>query len=323
MEQRDQEPVAAEQHALVRLAREQTLVRGRQLDREDERSLGGLQRVAGKRMRSAQEVRLELRPKAVGGGPVLLGQFEAARVSHRDEVGGGEGVADEASRLDRVALQRGVEPGEDLRRAGFRRIRRMRIKRWSESESGMGDGDCKRWRRLAPGARSGGSATLAGRRDRSRPLRTRKRTTGSHCSGASSIGAWPTPANSMTSGFGPRSAISAAVAADRRSDCAPRSTSVGQRMASHSGPQVGGRGRRAERDRDARIVGEAPAAVGALADIGARDVLPLRVGERARTAPKSCGRTARSRRRSRTSDRCRSSCGCARSRRARSPARRR
>ena len=49
--------------------------------------------------------------------------------------------------------------------------------------------------------------------------------TGAIWSSLSSMGAWPTPGNSTTTGRGPRVRIAAAVAGARRSDSAPRSTS--------------------------------------------------------------------------------------------------
>ena len=51
-------------------------------------------------------------------------------------------------------------------------------------------------------------------------------------SSAISMGAWPMPSNTRSRARGPRSLISAAVSASRRSDCAPRRSSVGQRIAS-------------------------------------------------------------------------------------------
>ncbi len=127
MHQRDQEAVAAEQHALVRLALEHALVGHEELQRETERDLCGVQRFAGQRMRGACELRFELRPQCVGRVPVPLGKLEPARVAHGDEIGRGERIADETGRLDRIALQRGVEPCENLRWAGFRRVGRLGI----------------------------------------------------------------------------------------------------------------------------------------------------------------------------------------------------
>ena len=107
----------------------------------------------------------------------------------------------------------------------------------------------------------------------------RNRSTGSICSGESSIGAWPMPANSMTAGLGPRVPISAAVAADSRSDCAPRNSSVRTPDRVPQRPQVGRRGRGAKRDRDRGIVGEPPTPVRPLPHVGARDVRPLLIGQ--------------------------------------------
>jgi hypothetical protein len=47
------------------------------------------------------------------------------------------------------------------------------------------------------------------------------------CSGAMSMGAWPTPANSCSCALGPRCVIASAVASDSRSESAPRSSSTG------------------------------------------------------------------------------------------------
>src|SRR5207237_689293 len=48
----------------------------------------------------------------------------------------------------------------------------------------------------------------------------------------SRVGAWPTPGISTTFAFGPRRAMPSTVVFNSRSDCAPRKTSVGQRIAS-------------------------------------------------------------------------------------------
>src|SRR5690606_1956441 len=67
----------------------------------------------------------------------------------------------------------------------------------------------------------------------------RKRSTASIWSRAMNVGAWPTPSKAMHCAPGPRWAICAAVSADRMSDCAPRTTSVGQRIASYIGHRSG------------------------------------------------------------------------------------
>jgi hypothetical protein len=129
VDERDQKPVAAEQRPLVRFLLEHPLVRDKELERESERSLRRVERIAGQRMRRPGEVRFELRPQRVGRVPVALRELEPARFAHRDDVRRGQRVADQPSRLDRVALQRRVEPREDLCRAGFWRMRRVGIDR--------------------------------------------------------------------------------------------------------------------------------------------------------------------------------------------------
>jgi hypothetical protein len=106
---------------------EHALVCDEELERQSERSLRRIERIAGERMRGPGEVRFELRPQRVGRVPIPFRELEPARFAHRDDVRRGERIADQPSRLDRVALQRRVEPREHLGRAGFWRMRRVGI----------------------------------------------------------------------------------------------------------------------------------------------------------------------------------------------------
>ena len=122
--QRDQNPVAGQDRALRCLVREQMLVGRRELGRQRQRGLGRGQRVAGQRMLGPSEVTLQVRPQADRGRVVALRQLEAARLRQRDPVGRCERVADGRCGLDRVALERFLQPRSDARRPRFRRIRR-------------------------------------------------------------------------------------------------------------------------------------------------------------------------------------------------------
>ena len=106
--------------------------------------------------------------------------------------------------------------------------------------------------------------------------------TGSICSALSSIGAWPTPANSTICGLGP-------AGAHRGGRFARTAGRIRRRAAAASGnesrprPATGRarrRSRRAKRYGDAGIVLEPPASVRGLARSGAREFAPLRIGQR-------------------------------------------
>ena len=94
MDQRDQQPVAAEQRAFVRFLLEHPLVRDKELEREPERSLRRVERIAGERMWRPGEVRFELRPQRVGRVPIPFRELEPARFAHRDDVRRGQRIAD-------------------------------------------------------------------------------------------------------------------------------------------------------------------------------------------------------------------------------------
>ena len=135
VEERDEEPIAREQEPSLGLVQEQVLVGHRELVRERQRGLRRLERFASQRMRGLRKLFLELRPKRAGRRPVSLGELEPLRVAQVHPVDRGQRVADDAGRLDGVASEILVEPGEDLGGTGFGRIRGPRVdRRQAESE---------------------------------------------------------------------------------------------------------------------------------------------------------------------------------------------
>ena len=248
MDQRDHQALAAERDALVGFAGQQVLVGRGQLMGEREAGLRRFQRVTGERMRRAGVQPFELRPQRDRRVPVDLGEFETPRVTHRDAIGRRERIADDPRRLDRLLPGRVRQPFDDAGGSRFRRIHRLRgQRRQVQSEGGThGGGRAGRTRLYAtssgmhrtwpasdPQAR--GVPRAAGVGPDVSPSVRRKSTTALTWSAGQSVGAWPTPANSTSRGRGPRCVIARAVDAERRSDSAPRSTSVGQSIASHSG----------------------------------------------------------------------------------------
>jgi len=106
----DHEPLSAQRNPLVRFAAEQMLVRSRELACQRQRRFRRFERVAAQRMRGARELLFELRPENVGRLPILFGKIEALRIAHRDAVGRGQRVADEACGGGGIALAHVLEP---------------------------------------------------------------------------------------------------------------------------------------------------------------------------------------------------------------------
>ena len=104
-------------------------------------------------------------------------------------------------------------------RVGFFRDGSTDIARAVRIDHGCGDRDAGR-RRIG---RADAGACRAAFHGPSRNSRTTAR-----CSGCTSMGAWPIPANSRSRARGPRCVMANAVSCDNRSESAPRSSSVGQ-----------------------------------------------------------------------------------------------
>ncbi len=138
MHKRHHQPLPAQRDPLVRFVDEKVLERGRELARERQRRLRGLQRLSGQRVRSAHELFFEHGPERCRRRPVLFGKFEAFAVAHRDPVGGRKGVADHMRRVGRVAPQRLVQPQSDLGGADFGWIGRTGIDRRQRELQGHG-----------------------------------------------------------------------------------------------------------------------------------------------------------------------------------------
>src|SRR3954468_1274091 len=150
------------------------------------------------------------------GEALLRGERREAYFSGIAEHGGGDGAAevdvDAAPDAFGIGLRESGQPGVDAA------LHEAFLAHGVEGRLCGGAGAHEHQR----GGEPFHEASPCSRNSRTRPI----------CAASSSVGAWPTPAISVTSAFGPRRVISAVVARERRSDCAPRITSVGQRIAS-------------------------------------------------------------------------------------------
>ena len=209
--------------------------------------------------------------RVFGGRPVVLRELEPPRVAHRDAVGRRQRVADDARRLDGVAAA-AVSSSHGRTLAG--RISgglagcgssggRLSVQHGIVADgvgSIVSDGTRRRGRHASPAQRPGRGAG-----ERASPRRKRDDRIdllGGRAASARGRRRRTRSSRGLRSARGHLRRPSPPTAGRSR---APRSTSVGQRIASHSRPQIRRRRRRAKRHRDARIVGEPPAAVGALA----------------------------------------------------------
>ena len=84
MDQRDQQAVAGKQDALFGFVREQMLVGGCKLGREDQRRLGRAEGIAGKGMLRVGEIAFQIRPERQGGTVIALGELEPPAFRERD-----------------------------------------------------------------------------------------------------------------------------------------------------------------------------------------------------------------------------------------------
>ena len=220
MHQRDQQPLAAEQHALVGLAREQVLVRGGELAASVSAALAASSASPVSGCARARNAVLEYGHSVVRGVPVFLRELEAPRVAHRHAIGRRERVADRAApRWGRACSISSSHGTTCAGRVSGGLVGRGRVGGRREGEGHdvgifvMRVSDCRRCGAVR------NALPLAVARGSRRPARSGP--------SSSSIGAWPTPGNSMSSRLGAALRHRLAVVARSRSDCAPRSSSVG------------------------------------------------------------------------------------------------
>ena len=269
VDQRDQQPLARRAGcACSASCSEQVLVGDRQLARERQRGLRRLERFAGQRMRARTNCF-----SSCGHSVLAVAQYCSASSSRFESLMATRLVAASASPMTRAASTGSrceilVEPRDDLGRTDFRRIGRPRVDRRQARVSGMSwsisgwpSVDCKRIRQCFAAARPKLEA-------RSRPRvtggqrRARNSTTGSIWSADEQHRRVADAGELDDARLRARARPSAPRSRPRAGRIrAPRSTSVGQRIASHSGHRSGGAAVVAKRHGDAGIVGQPPAAV--------------------------------------------------------------
>ena len=124
VDERDQKAVSGQEDPPLGLVRKQVFVRRDELRGENQRSLGGLECIAGKRVRRASEMALERGPERQRSCVVFFRKLHPPRIGDSDPVDRRKCVPDRSGRLDRIALEHFIEPRDDAPRPCLRRMRR-------------------------------------------------------------------------------------------------------------------------------------------------------------------------------------------------------